>query len=148
MHEFISDCLAEGSWIEVEKYFNESELAKRLGFSVSLQNPEAPQCEVLHVSDIHLGGGGQECVNGAVISAMLDFVLGLTGLKYAGSGRFATCSLNIEIAKPIKKGRFYAIAKCSRKIDRFVFSEATVFNFDDEPCVYATGRLRVGISND
>jgi acyl-coenzyme A thioesterase PaaI-like protein len=106
-----------------------------------------PQCAISEIKPFHLGGIGQEFVNGAIMSAMLDFALGLTGLKYATLGSFATCTLNIDIARPIEKGRFYAIAKGNRKIGKKVYSEATIFNAQDEPCVYATGILKVGITH-
>ncbi len=129
------------------RLFNASEFSQRFGFNVTLNDSELPRCEISDIEAFHLGGIGQDFINGAVISAMLDFALGLTGLKYAELGDFATSHLNIDIARPIEKGRFYVLAKTNKQIANKVFSEATIFNYRDEPCVYATGSLRVAITS-
>ena len=144
--EVIAKYIAKDQWGKVEDYFNQSEFAMHLGIKILLENPELPRCEISNIQAFHLGGIGQDFVNGAIISAVLDLALGLTGLKYAKRGNFATSSLHINIARPIDNNRFYVIAKRNRVIENKVFSEATVFNADDEPCVYATGIIRVGIS--
>lgn len=141
----IAQHIANDNWEGVEAHFNNSEFAALLGISVSLKNPALPKCEVSDIQTFHLGGIGQAFVNGAVISAILDLALGLTGLKYSNMGGFATRNLNIDIARPVENSRFYVISKCNRQIGNNVFSEATLFNANDEPCVYATGILRIGI---
>ncbi len=141
----MADHLANEDWKKVADYLSSTEFATHLGISVNLDNPDHPKCEVSNIQPFHLGGIGQEFVNGGIISAVLDFTLGLTGLKYSRMGKFATRSLNIDIARPVENSRFYVIAKCNRKIANNVFLEATVFDSSDEPCVYATGMLRVGI---
>ena len=138
--------LVNEDWEKVAEHLSKTEFAAHLGIRVILDNPDLPKCEISDIQPFHLGGIGQEFVNGAIISAILDFTLGLTGLKYSKMGNFATRSLNIDIARPIGNDRFYVIAKCNRKIANNVFSEATVFDSNDEPCVYATGMLRVGIT--
>ncbi len=145
--KIVAEYIKNDKWEKVEEFFNASEFALHLGIKVNLSDPDMPRCEISNIQPFHLGGVGQEFVNGAVISATIDLALGLTGLKYSKLGSFATCSLNIDIARPIEKGRFYVVAKRNRKIDKKVFSEATIFNSNDEPCVYASGMLRVGITN-
>ena len=138
--------MANQDWKKVAEHLSRTEFAAHFGIRVILDNPEQPKCEVSNIQPFHLGGIGQEFVNGGIISAVLDFALGLTGLKYSNLGNFATRSLNIDIARPIEKNGFYVVAKCNRKIANNVFSEATAFDSSDEPCVYATGMLRVGIT--
>jgi len=143
----IANCIADNDWIKVEEYFNNSAFLTHLGITVSLDNPDLPRCEISHLEPFHLGGIGQNFVNGAIISSILDLSVGLTALKYSKMGKFATSSLNIEMARPVDNGRFYAISKRNRIIGKKLFSEATIFNSNDEPCVYASGILRIGINN-
>jgi len=143
--ELVADCMTNNDWKSIENFFNQSDFASTLGIRVILDDPEQPKCEIANVQRLHLGGVGQVYVNGAVLSAVLDFALGLTGLQYAEMGHFATCSLNIDLARPVEKDGFYAVAKCNKKIGNKLFSEATIYDANDEPCVYATGMLRVGI---
>lgn len=147
LSDIFAEHIANNDWKKIEAFFNASEFATHFGIRVSLEDPDQPKCEIATIQSFHLGGVGQAYVNGAIICAVLDLALGLTGLKYTKKGTLATCSLNIELARPIENDRFYVIAKSNRKIDNKIFSEATVFNSNDEPRVYASGMLRVGITN-
>lgn len=133
------------NWAGIESHFNSSDFSKHMGITVILDNPESPKCEITDIKSFHLGGIGQDYINGAIISAMFDFVIGLTGLKYASAGNFATSNINIHLIKPVENKRFYATSRCNRKIGGRVFSESTLFNFKNEPCAYATGEIRIGL---
>lgn len=143
--EVVKRYLTTNNWKQIEAHFNKSEFINQFGMTISLDDPKTPRCIIEKISAFHLGGIGQDFINGAIISAVLDLSLGLTGLRYAGKGNFATTNLNIDIAKPVKNGPFYAIAKCNHEIGKVVFSEATLYDCDDVPCVYATGKIRTGI---
>ncbi len=133
------------NWNEIERFFNSSDFSKHMGITVILDELENPKCEIANIKPFHLGGIGQNYINGAIISAMFDLVIGLTGLKYSSSGNFATSNINIQLLKPVENDYFYATAKCNRKIGRRVFSESTLFNVKNEPCAYATGEIRIGL---
>jgi len=145
LSNIISKHVHNDNWVEIERYFNSSEFAKHMGITVILDDPEQPKCEISDIKPFHLGGVGQDFVNGAVISAIFDLVIGLTGLRYSSLGKFATSNINIQLLKPVDNNRLYATSKCNTKIGNRVFSESTLFNFRDEPCAYATGEIRVGI---
>ena len=145
LSNIISQHVQNGDWPEIEHYFNSTEFVKHMGITVNLSDHEQPKCEISEIKLFHLGGVGQGFVNGAVISAMFDLVIGLTGLKYAPLGNFATSNVNIQFLKPVSNNRIYAISKCNKKIGNRIFSDSTLFNDRDEPCAYATGEIRVGI---
>tara|TARA_R110001599_G_scaffold9374_1_gene46315 strand:- start:1035 stop:1490 length:456 start_codon:yes stop_codon:yes gene_type:complete len=147
-HKFsksISNHVHDGNWGEIENIFNNTEFAKHLGINVNLDEPSKPKCEINDIKAFHLGGVGQDYVNGAVISGVFDLVIGLTALQYSSRGNFATSNVNIRFLKPVEKNRFYTIAKINSIIGNRVFSEATLFNCKGEPCGYANGEIRVGI---
>lgn len=141
----MSQHLDGDDWTQIERYFNGSEFSKHMGITVLLSNPENPKCEITDIKPFHLGGIGQDYINGAIISAMFDLVIGLTGLKYNTSGNFATSNLNIQLLAPVESCSFYATSKCNSTIGNRVFSEATLYNFKNEPCAYATGEIRIGL---
>ncbi len=142
----ILEAVNNEDWAAVEVSLNNSEFAQLLGMSISLDNPSLPRCEIREVSSYHLGGVGQGYINGAVISAMFDYLLGLTALPYVNEGYFATSNINVRFVKPVINDRFYAVATEKKRIGMSVFSEATLYNGLDEACVHATGEIRVGIS--
>ena len=136
------------NWQELEQFFNQLPLVTRLGIKVSFAKPAQPRCEINDVQLYHLGGIGQDYINGVVISGIVDLALGLTALAESNMGEFATTNLSINLAKPVSNGRFYVISESKQKIGRKIFSEAIVYDKDDNPCVYATGIIRIGITKD
>lgn len=145
MDKRIGEWITNGDWQAVQESFNAQEFMQRLGVSVDLSDPEHPRCSVEHVESYHLGGIGQDFVNGAVISAVLDIAIGLTGMRFAKHGYFATRSLQIDLALPVEKHGFYVVSRSTSQIGRNLFAEARVFNPAGEARVHATGVVRIGI---
>ena len=143
--EWIASQVDEGNWRAIERHFNEAPFCRHMGLAVSLEEPGRPKCTIREDMPFHLGGVGQNFVNGAIIAAMFDFVIGLTALRYASLGNFATSNINLKLAAPVEKGGVYAIAECRREIGQRLFVESTLFNGRNEPCCYATGEIRVAI---
>lgn len=141
----IAALVANEKWGEIEAHFNQGEFVRHMGFEVSLKDPEQPRCFISKPADFHLGGVGQKFVNGAVIAGMFDFVIGLTALKFASAGNFATTNVNISLIRPVNHEGAYATAKCNRQIGNRLFVEAVLFDGEDKPCCYANGEIRVGI---
>jgi acyl-coenzyme A thioesterase PaaI-like protein len=115
------------------------EFVRLLGMRVSLDDPERPRCSLDTIESLHLGGIGQDFVNGAITSAALDLALGLTGVRYASMGYFATRNLHIDLTLPVEKEGFYISSRETSRIGKNLFCEATVFNLNGEPRVHATG---------
>jgi len=136
-----------GKWEAIEAHFNQGAFAQHMGFKVALEDPQQPKCSIDTPAEFHAGGVGQEFVNGAIIAAMFDFVIGLTALKFVSLGNFATCNVNISLIRPVKHTGVYATAKCNRQIGKRLFVESVLFDGDDEPCCYANGEIRVGIGS-
>lgn len=145
MSTSMGELVREGNWLGVEALFNEMEFVRRLGLVVDLSDPEKPRGDVRTIESYHLGGIGQDFVNGAVTSGVIDIVLGLTGLPFAEMGYFATRNLQIDLTLPVEKEGFYVTARATSRIGKNLFAEATVFNPNGEPRVHATGVVRIGI---
>lgn len=137
--------VSEGDWAGVASRFNEMEFVQRLGLVVDLSDPDQPRGAVTKIESYHLGGIGQDFVNGAVTSGVIDIILGLTGLRFAEMGYFATRNLQIDLALPVEKDGFYVTSRVTSRIGKNLFAQATVFNPNGEPRVHATGVVRIGI---
>lgn len=142
---WIASRVEEDDWKSIERHFNEGPFSQHMGLQAVLDDPAHPRCLIAEDLPFHLGGVGQQFVNGAVISSMFDFVIGLTALKYAAQGNFATTNVNIKFLKAVESGGVYAVAACSREIGRRLFVESTLYNGKDEPCCFATGEVRIAI---
>lgn len=137
--------LEREDWDGIAGHFNNLGFVRLLGVDVSLADPDRPRCDVSEIKPFHLGGIGQDFVNGAITSAVIDLAIGLTGLRFAHMGYFATRNLQIDLTLPVEKDGFYVTSRCTSRIGKNVFAEATVFNLKGEPRVHATGVVRVGI---
>lgn len=145
MSTAMGQLVSQGDWPAVESRFNEMEFVQRLGLVVDLSDPDRPRGNVSKIESYHLGGIGQDFVNGAVTSGVIDIILGLTGLRFAEMGYFATRNLQIDLTLPVEKHGFYVTSRATSRIGKNLFAEATVFNPDGEPRVHATGLVRLGI---
>lgn len=132
-------------WAGIAGHFNKLEFVRLLGIRVNLDDPDRPRCSVDSIQPFHLGGIGQDFVNGAITSAVLDLALGLTGVRFASLGYFATRNLHIDLTLPVEKEGFYVSSRQTSRIGKNLFCEATVFNLRGEPRVHATGVVRIGI---
>jgi acyl-coenzyme A thioesterase PaaI-like protein len=146
MSESLGALVERGDWRAVQERFNQQEFMRHLGIVVDLSNPEEPRCEMPDIASYHLGGIGQDFVNGAVTASVIDIALGLTGLRFASMGYFATRNLHIDLTLPVEKHGFYVTARSTSRIGKNLFAEATVFNPAGEPRVHATGVVRIGIA--
>lgn len=148
-HKFrhqIASKVEAGDWKAIESHFNQSPFATHMGFSVSLEKPATPRCLIIEAKPFHAGGVGQSFINGAIIAAMFDFVIGLTALPYASQGNFATTNVNVKFIKPAEPTGVYVTATCTQQIGPKLFAEATLFNGKDEPCCYGNGEVRIAIT--
>ncbi|MDP5071698.1 MAG: PaaI family thioesterase [Congregibacter sp.] len=145
MSTSMGQLVSQGDWSAVASRFNEMEFVQRLGMVVDLSDPDRPRGDVNQIESYHLGGIGQDFVNGAVTSGVIDIVLGLTGLRFAEMGYFATRNLQIDLTLPVEKDGFYVTSRATSRIGKNLFAEATVFNPNGEPRVHATGVVRIGI---
>jgi acyl-coenzyme A thioesterase PaaI-like protein len=143
----ISDLVNGKNWAAIEAYFNRSEQLKHFGISIDLSDILQPKCAINKIESYHLGGIGQDFVNGAIISAMIDLSIGLTGLNVLKEGHLATSQITINFKKPLSNKPFYAISSIVEVIDNQVFAHSTVYNFEGEPCATSIGIVRINLKN-
>jgi uncharacterized protein (TIGR00369 family) len=122
-----------------EKMWNESEQLKYFGYQVDLSNPEHPTGVIPKVENKHLGGMGSAYVNGAIIAALCDLTIGLTGSLNLGCPVKGTAELNIRYLYPLKSNSVRAVGKLDRASKHIAFASAEVVDDQGKVCAIAHG---------
>src|SRR5689334_1027361 len=131
----------------LERYaqaFNTSELLR--GSSAKLTFSEAGDRVVVRVDPIQpsqRGGMGTAAVNGGVLAAIFDFVIGITAALVDPSTRSGTMQLNMTFERPVKGDWFVAEAWIDRAGGSTLFSSAFIKDSQGEICSRATGLVRL-----
>ena len=122
-----------------EKMWNESEQLKYFGYQVDLSDPQHPTGVIPRVEDKHLGGMGSVFVNGAIIAALCDLTIGLTGSLNLGCPVKGTAELNIRYLYPLKTKSVRAVGKLDRASKHIAFASAEVLDDSGKVCAVAHG---------
>ena len=100
---------------------------------------EIAEAAGLKLKDFH------QVADKAELAAAIDLALGLCAVGHAAEGFFATRNIHIDLTRPVESDGFYILSKTTQKIGKHVYCEATVYDWQDEPRVFATGMVRTGI---
>ncbi|MGD9488386.1 MAG: PaaI family thioesterase [Calditrichaceae bacterium] len=129
----------EADWKEFEKIWNESEQLKYFGFKVDLSDPEHPVALIPDIEPHHLGGLGSGFVNGAIVAALCDLAVGLTGSIQLGCRIKGTAELNIRYLYPLVSKSVKAVGKVERVSKNLAFTSADVYDDSGKICAIAQG---------
>ncbi len=122
--------------------FNTSETLKHFGVRVFF--PDLATCEVVldPVLPAQRGGLGSDAVNGGVLAAMFDLVLGCAPALVDPARRSATVQLSLNFLRAVRGDRVVARSRVTRAGETLVFAEAQLFDATGELCATATGLSR------
>lgn len=123
--------------------FNQSETLKHFGVRVSF--PDLETCEVVldPVQQSQRGGLGSDAVNGGVLAAMFDLVIGCAPALVDPTRRSATVQLSINFMSAVRGDRLLARSKVTRGGSTLVFAAASIFDEQGNECASATGLSRL-----
>ncbi|MFZ5445919.1 MAG: PaaI family thioesterase [Myxococcota bacterium] len=123
--------------------FNESETLKHFGVRVSF--PDAETCQVVldPIQQSQRGGLGSDAVNGGVLAAIFDLVIGCAPALVDPTRRSATVQLSINFMSAVRGDRLVAKSRVTRGGSTLVFAEATIFDGEGNACATATGLSRL-----
>src|SRR5437868_2655027 len=133
---------------QLERYaraFNATEILRALSGTLSFS--EAADRVLLRVDPVpatHRGGmGGTAAVNGGVLAATFDFVIGITAALVDPTKRSATMQLNMTFERPVSGDWFAAEAWIDRQGTSILFSSAQIRDPKGEVCSRASGLVRL-----
>jgi uncharacterized protein (TIGR00369 family) len=124
--------------------FTASRTLKTFGARVSFPTQDLVRVEVDEARPEFLGGlGSAENINGGMISAMFDLIVGCTGALVDPTRRAATMQLSMTFERPVMGRRVRAEATVTNAGTRAVFSEARIYDGEGNLCARCNGVLRL-----
>lgn len=113
-------------------------------FGIVLDFPASDRLRAtLEVRPEHRGGLGTEAVNGGILAAMFDLVLGSTSALLDPTRRSATAQISMSFERPVLGDRCTAEAWVDRAGSTMAFSSAVILNGQGEVCARAQGVVRL-----
>ncbi len=114
-------------------------------FGVQLRFPDDATCEVVldPIRDEHRGGLGSDAVNGGILAALFDLVIGCAPALLDPSRKSATVQLSLQFMRPVRGRRLLLRSRVTRGGRTLVFAAAELLDEQGEVCATATGLSRV-----
>jgi acyl-coenzyme A thioesterase PaaI-like protein len=130
---------------QLDKYarqFNESATMRHFG--VTLSFPSAGEVRAdLPIQPEQRGGLGREAVNGGVLAAMFDLVIGCTPALIDVTRANATMQLSMSFERPVLGSRLYVLGRIDRPGAAVLFSSAVLYDEKGEACARCQGLVRI-----
>jgi len=125
--------------------FNASQILKQLSGAISFS--QAGDRAFLRIDPIQPGFrggmGGTAAVNGGLLAAVFDFVIGITAALEDPTRRSATMQLNMTFERPVEGDWFSAESWIDRGGKSTLFSSAVIKDQRGEVCSRASGMVRL-----
>lgn len=122
--------------------FNSTETMKFLGVTIGF-----PTVDRLHatlpVQPGHRGGMGTRAVNGGILSAVFDLVIGSSGALADPTKRTATIQLSMSFERPVDGDVITAEAWIDRAGTSTIFSSAVIRDGSGQICARCQGVLKI-----
>lgn len=123
--------------------FNESQTLKYFGVKLRFPDLETVEVFMEQILPAHRGGLGSDAVNGGVLAAIFDLIIGCTPALVDPTRRSATAHLSINFLTALRGNSLLARAKVDRGGSTLVFSSASIFDDQGNECANATGISRL-----
>jgi len=125
--------------------FNTSLIAASLSATLSFPEPaDRVLVRVDPVLPFHRGGMGTDAINGGMLAALFDFVIGTTPALVDPTRRSATMQLNITFEQPVKGDWFIAEGRIDRAGASTIFASAVVKDSSGAICSRCSGMAKLG----
>ena len=123
--------------------FNQSATLSHFGMKVSFPNIDTVEVVLDPVLPQQRGGMGSDAVNGGVLAAMFDLVIGCAPALVDPTRRSATVQLSMNFMNGARGNRIVARAHVTRAGEKLVFAAASIFDAQGVECASATGLSRL-----
>lgn len=132
----------------MEQIWNANPILKAMGVKIDLSAEDCLQARIDPIQDYQRGGLGSDAVNGAVLSAICDMLIGLTGILYSQKYRTGTVQLNINFLRPLRGQKLHAVARPTKAGRALVFSHAEIYDEAGNVCVSCEGIASIDTSKE
>lgn len=132
---------------QLERYadaFNASELLEFFDMKVEFPDLDTVCAGVEEAQAGHLGGmGNQSAINGGVLAALYDLVVGCSAALVDPTRRSATIQLSMNFERPVLGDYVRAEASVDRAGKTLVFSSARIVDGQGRICSHGQGVVRM-----
>lgn len=123
--------------------FNASAMLRHFGVELFFSDAPSRVCARVVVRHEHVGGlGSAEAVNGGILAALFDLVLGCTPALIDPARRSATMQLSMSFLSPAVGPEIVAEAWVDRAGRSTVFASAHILNGEGDVCARAQGVVK------
>jgi uncharacterized protein (TIGR00369 family) len=123
--------------------FNQSATLSHFGMKVRFPNVDTVEVMLDPVRPEQRGGMGSDAVNGGVLAAMFDLVVGCSPALVDPTRRSATVQLSMNFMSAVRGNRISARAHLTRAGEKLIFAAASIFDAQGQECATATGMSRL-----
>ncbi len=119
--------------------FNKSQTLRFLGARLSFPGGRKSVVAIPEVRPEHRGGLGTSAVNGGIIAALFDLVIGCTAALVDPTRRCATLQLSMSFQRPLTGDTVRAEAEIDSVGKNTLFASARILDAQDQVCARAQG---------
>jgi uncharacterized protein (TIGR00369 family) len=123
--------------------FNKSATLRYFGVKLSFPGNDRVRADLDPVKPEQLGGLGSDAVNGGVLAAIFDLVIGSTPALVDPTRRTATMQLSMAFMKPVRGKRIHAEAWVDTAGGSTLFSSAVIKDERGEICARCQGVVKL-----
>ncbi len=123
--------------------FNASRTMRFLGVTIDFPAGDRVRATMAEIRPEHRGGLGSEAVNGGVLAAVFDLVIGCTPALLDPTRRSATMQLSMSFLRPVTGDSFRAEAWIDRAGTRTIFASAQILDARGDLCARAQGLSKI-----
>ncbi|HLL05103.1 MAG TPA: PaaI family thioesterase [Myxococcaceae bacterium] len=123
--------------------FNQSQTLRLFSARVSFAEGRKVVVSIPEVRPEHRGGLGTSAVNGGVIAAMFDLVIGCTPALLDPTRRCATLQLSMSFQRPLTGDSVRAEAEIDSAGKNTLFASARIMDSQGNVCARAQGVVRI-----
>lgn len=142
----MSDTPARPTQEQLDRYaelFNQSLSMKHFGFRVSFPQGEKVLVTLPEVRPEHRGGLGTTAVNGGVLAALFDLVIGCTPALVDPTRRVATMQLSMSFERPLLGDSVRAEATIDSAGTSTLFASARLYDAQGQVCARCQGVVKL-----
>lgn len=123
--------------------FNQSATLAHFGMKVGFPDLQTVEVVLDPVRPEQRGGLGSDAVNGGVLAAMFDLVIGCAPALVDPTRRSATVQLSINFMSAVRGERITARSRVTRAGKKLIFASASILDATGQECATATGLSRL-----
>ena len=137
------DELSDQMRAELAARWNAHPGVERLGVRLHIVSRTELRAVVDPIAPHHRGGMGTPAVNGPMIAAVFDLVIGLTGYLQAMDRRVGVAQLNVRFMRPVLGSRFEVVGRPERTGRSLIFVGCELLDEVGVVCARAEGLAAV-----